>query len=375
MGARPMSSLRAGLALALMATLCPGSAAAEGLSEQDYAQVNAAVVAQHILPRYEVLAGEARALDAAAKAHCARPDGEGLEDLRQRYQATMDAWMGIQHLQFGPIELFQRGYRLYFWPRGQGRISGAVEELLAARDKRRFADDAFRRGSVATQGLPAMEQLLYSEVRVFGASGEAQWRCRLLTAISANVRDMAAEILADWQGGRVAFARSMAEPEPETGYFGSHKDGTLELFKSFYTGLQLIADARLSPVVGQSIETARPRMAESHLSERSLRNIVLSLEALEALYRGENGGEGLGALVVQSGGDAKLDPLMLRAFEKTLGTARAIAPPLDEAVADPARRAEVETLRTQATAMKQIVETRMATALGLGVGFNALDGD
>ena len=375
MGKPSMSNLRACLAAISAAALWVGSAAAEGLSEQDYAQVNAAVVAQHVLPRYEALAEAAKALGTATEAHCAQSDGDGLEELRMQYQATMDAWMGIQHLQFGPVELFQRGYRLYFWPRGQGRIAGAVDELLAARDKSRFADDPFRKGSVATQGLPAMEQLLYSEARVFGASGEAQWRCRLLTAISANLRDMTAEILADWQGGRVAFARSMAEPEPETGYFGSHKDGTLELFKSFYTGLQLIADARLSPVVGESIEKARPRMAETRLSERSLRNIVLSLEALQGLYLGENDGQGLGALVVQSGSDAKLDPLMRRAFEKTLETARGIAPPLAEAVTDPARRAQVETLRTQAMAMKQIVETRMATALGLGVGFNALDGD
>lgn len=370
-----MLSLRVCLAVVPAAALWFGSAAAEGLSEPDYAQVNAAIVAQHVLPRYEALAEAAEALDAAAEAHCAQSDGDGLDALRAQYQATMDAWMGIQHLQFGPIELFQRGYRLYFWPRGQGRIADAVEELLAARDDSRFLDDAFRKASVATQGLPAMEQLLYSEARVFGASGEAQWRCRLLIAISSNLRDMTAEIVADWQGGRVDFARSMAEPEPETGFFGSHKDGTLELFKSFYTGLQLIADARLIPVVGQSVDKARPRMAESRLSERSLRNIVLSLEALQALYLGENGGQGLGALVVESGSDAKLDPLMRRAFEKTLETAQAIEPPLAEAVTDPARRGQVETLRTQATAMKQIVETRMAKALGLGVGFNALDGD
>ena len=370
-----MLCLRASSAVALALSLWIGSAAAEGLSEQDYAQVNAAVVQQHVLPRYQALAGAAEALDVAAGAHCAHSDGDGLEELRREYQATMDAWMGIQHVQFGPIELFQRGYRLYFWPRGQGRIAGAVDELLASRDESRFAEAAFRKASVAVQGLPAMEQLLYSEARVFGASGEAQWRCRLLTAISANLRDMTAEIVADWQGGRVAFARSMAEPEPETGYFGSHKDGTLELFKSFYTGLQLIADARLSPVVGQSLETARPRMAESRFSGRSLRNVVLSLEALQALYLGEGDEPGLGVLVVQSGRDAKLDPLMRRAFEKTLATARAIAPPLGEAVTDPARRSQVETLRTQARAMKQIVETRMATALGLGVGFNALDGD
>ncbi len=375
MGARPMSSLRVGFAAALAMALCAGSTAAEGLGEPDYAEVNAAIVEQHVLPRYEALAEAAGALDTAAAAHCAKPDGDGLEELRRHYHHTMDAWMGIQHVQFGPIELFQRGYRLYFWPRGQGRIAGAVDELLAARDESRFADEAFRKASVATQGLPAMEQLLYSEARVFGASGEALWRCRLLTAISANLRDMTVEIVADWQGGRVAFARSMAEPEPETGYFGSHKDGTLELFKSFYTGLQLIADARLSPVVGQSLETARPRMAETRLSERSLRNVVLSLEALQALYLGENDGPGLGVLVVESGSDAKLDPLMRRAFEKTLATARGIAPPLGEAVKDPARRTQVETLRTQATAMKQIVETRMATVLGLGVGFNALDGD
>jgi len=170
------------------------------------------------------------------------------------------------------------------------------------------------------------------------------------------------------------FARTVAAPGPDNPYFATHQDATLAFFKSFHGGLQLIADVKLKPVVGDAIETARPNLAESRLSGRALDNIAVNLAALEALYLGESG-PGLSALVRDHGGDAELDPLMRKAFRMTLETARGIEGPLGEAVNDPARRPAVEKLTTQVLALKQIVKTRLAAALDLQVGFNALDGD
>ena len=42
---------------------------------------------------------------------------------------------------------------------------------------------------------------------------------------------------------------------------------------------------------------------------------------------------------------------------------------------DPARRPAVEKLRREAAALKRLLADRLAPALGLPLGFNALDGD
>ena len=73
--------------------------------------------------------------------------------------------------------------------------------------------------------------------------------------------------------------------------------------------------------------------------------------------------------------DAKIGPLLTKAFALTLETARGIGKPLPQAVVDPASRPRVEKLATQIQAMRQLVGTRLAAALNLSVGFNALDGD
>jgi uncharacterized protein len=80
-------------------------------------------------------------------------------------------------------------------------------------------------------------------------------------------------------------------------------------------------------------------------------------------------------VVREAAGDAELADLLERAFAQTLATARSIEGPLATAVADPARRPAVEQLALEARALKQIVNERLASVLGIPIGFNAMDGD
>ncbi len=355
----------------VLATLLPAGPAAAALSADDYQRVNEALVADHVVPRYRTLAAAAERLDAAAAAYCAAPGEDRLGALRAAFGETLDGWMGVQHLQFGPVELFLRNYRLHFWPQARGKVGGAVAELLAAADPAALEEARFRNASTAVQGLPALEVLLY------GPDAEAppaDYRCRLLRRITSGMAGMTRDIVADWQGGNVAFAETLASPGEDNPYFESAQEATLAFFQRLYNGLEMIADARLRPVLGASAEQSQPGLAESRLSGRSLRNVVLNLEALQALYLGE-GGPGLAALVAGSGADPELDPLLRKAFRLTLENARGIEPPLTEAVADPAARPQLEQLLTQVRAIRQIVRDRLTKAIDLAIGFNSMDGD
>ena len=360
------------LSVAVTLSMLVGAAAvskAQGIAPADYARVNAALVEAHALPRYERLATATDAFATAAEAFCAAPGDAGRASVRARFHDTMDAWMGVQHLRFGPMDFFMRGYRFYFWPQARGKVAEAVAGLVAAgEDDERLT--RIGRANVAVQGLLAVEVLLYDE-RYLGA-GDGPQGCGLLGAVTANMRTMAAGILADWREGDAPFARLLTMPGPDNPYVEDHAAGTLAFFQSLHDSLQLIHDVKLKPVIGASAQQVRPVLAESRLSGRSQRSIVVTLEALQALYLGE-GGAGLGDLTAIA--DPKLDRLMRKAFRLTLATAHSVDCPVEEAAADPALRPQVERLATQVQALKQIVRDRLAPALGLAVGFNALDGD
>ena len=343
------------------------ASAAQGIAPADYARVNAALVEAHALPRYERLAAATATFADAAEAFCAGTGGAAQTQLRARFHDAMDAWMGVQHLRFGPVDAFTRSYRFYFWPQARAKVADAVAALVAAGEEDERLD-RIDRANVAVQGLLAAEALLH-DGRYLGADARG---CGLLGAVAANMRSMAAGILADWREGDAPFARLATTPGPDNPYFDDHAAGTLAFFQSLYDSLQLVYDVNLKPVIGKSVETVRPVLAESRLSGRSQRNIAVTLEALQALYLGE-GGAGLGDLTAIA--DPKLDRLMRKAFRLTLETARSVDGPVEQAATDPARRPQVEKLATQVQAMKQIVRDRLAPALGLAVGFNALDGD
>ena len=355
-------------ALALVLLILAGTASAlraQDIAAADYARVIAALVEHHALPRYERLERATNAFAAEAEAFCAGPSDDGRARLRERFHEAMDAWMGVQHLRFGPVDLFMRGYRFYFWPQARGKVADAVAEFVAAGE-----DDSARigRANVAVQGLLAVEVLLYDD-RYLGADTKG---CGLLTAATANMRTMAAGILADWRDGNAAFARLMTMPGPDNPHVEDHAAATLAFFQGLHDSLQLIYDINLKPIIGDSAKTVRPVLAESRLSGRSRRNIVVTMEALQALYIGE-GSAGLGDLTAVA--DPRLDRLMRKAFRLTLATVASIEGPVEQAAADPARRPPVKKLAKQIQALKQIVRERLAPALGLAVGFNALDGD
>ena len=334
--------------------------------QSDYARINAALVEDHVLPRYRQLAEKTGELAAAAGGYCREGRTADTKRLRDAFHDAMQAYLGIQHLRFGPVEYFSRAQRFHFWPQARGKIARAIETALGL-DHDALVPDRFERSSAAVQGFPAAELLIFDDRYLDQQNG-----CRLLLAVTANLRRMAVGIVADWTEGKTPFVRTVMEPGPDNGVFRDHGEVTLELFKSLHGGLQFIVDVRLRPVIGESLEKARPVLAESRPSGRSTHNVVDSLQAAHAIYLGA-GGPGFAELTARV--DPRLDRLMKKAFRVTLGTARSVDHPLETTATNPALRPRVSKLLLQSRALQQIVRDRLSRALGFPVGFNSLDGD
>jgi predicted lipoprotein len=355
-----------------MLLLLPGLARAA----EPWQAANQVLVDEHIVPRYQALAAATVRLDERSRTFCARPDSPGLAGLRAEFQRTMDAWMGIQHLRFGPVDLYLRYSRFQLWPDKHNTAERQLRKALAEQDVAQLAEDKFPYASVALQGLSAYERLLYGDgddiERFSGAEGPA-YPCQLLAAIAHNLNRMAADVLREWTTAKPSYREIVLAAGPGNSYFESSEEFSARLLNNLYTSLQVIVDQKLMLPLGASATEANPRRAESWRSRRSLRNIALNLEAAEALY--------LAAYAVPLKTDARSAPLdqdIRRAFAQALQEARAIEPPpgsADEGWQSPEQRPELERLLVATSELKRLLGGPLPSALGLSLGFNSLDGD
>ena len=281
--------------------------AAAGPPPGKFAHVNAALAENHIRPRYERLAAAAGNFEAVVKPLCVSTEPSTLGDAQAGFHELMDAWMNAEHLRFGPADFSMRTHRFHFWPEAQGKVGKAIARRLAGGNRTSAAP--LRDASAAVQGLLAAEFLLFGQDIPTSASARTPAGCPLLLEVAANMREMAAGMSADWWSGRDPFIRRLAGPGPENAYFVTHGEAARAFLKSLHDGLQRVVDLKVAPVIGRNPGTVRPRLAESRLSGRSTRNIVLNLKALQDLYTGGDG-TGIAALIPKSG--RTLDRLLHR---------------------------------------------------------------
>lgn len=306
-----------------------------------------AIVRGHIMPGYQALAEETGALAKTAVTHC----GAHHPELIAAFHDAFDAWVRVSHLRFGPSEQKDRAFALAFWPDPRGSGPKAIADLIATRD--RVVDDAgsFATVSIAARGFYALEHLLFDPQVLAG--GAAGYRCALVKSVTTDISRNAAAILKDWQSG---YGDLMSAPGNDT--YRTSAEATRQLFTALTTGLEFTSQTRLGRPMG-SFDRPRPGRAEARRSARSLRHVILSLNATKelALLMAEDEGE------------------MTRAFDAAILRAETLKDPVFAGVADPQARLRIEVLQQSIDDIRQLLALQVGPALGISPGFNALDGD
>ncbi|MGE3481236.1 MAG: imelysin family protein [Gammaproteobacteria bacterium] len=343
------------------------------LADSPWPALNRALVDEHIVPRYRHLAEAAEKLDERSRTFCAAPDDAGLAGVRAAYQDTMDAWMEIQHVRFGPVELYLRYNRFQLWPDKHNTAERQLSKALAEQDAAQLVEDKFPYASVALQGLSAYERLLYggdADGARFDGEGQDTYPCLLLGAIAHNLARMSADVYREWTTAKPSYRDIVFEAEQGNSHFETSEEFSARMLNNLYTSLQFIVDQKLLAPLGATPAEANPRRAESWRSRRSLRNIVLNLEAAESLYL-----IAYSAPLKSGKENVALDREIRRAFDRTLHAARDIKQPLYDALQTPGQRQSVERLLAAASELKRLLGDPLPSALGLPLGFNSLDGD
>lgn len=311
-----------------------------------------AALETHVLPGMTNLADGATRLSEVAERDCSAAS----PDLQAAFHEAFDAWIRVGHLRFGPTETDNRAFALAFWPDGRGATPRTLGQLIAAEDPIVESVEGYADVSIAGRGFYALEFLLYDPE--MSTRGSEAYRCALIQVIAADMAATAMAIEEDWHGIHADLMRSAGE----NASYQSDAEAMRALFNALTTGLEFNAEVRLGRPLG-TFERPRPTRAEARRSQRSMRHLTVSSDALAELAA---------ALTITQ---PELAEQIAAGFDHVTVAAERIEEPNLSGVATPQGRLRAEALQQRLRELRQMILTEMGPSLGISAGFNALDGD
>jgi predicted lipoprotein len=376
---RPLSRM----VLAMGATLLCGSAPPASQGEADQAAIARAALTEVIRPGYAVLAKGTGALAGKVDTLCQQPSAAALDEAKDAFAATVAAWSKVEILRFGPVTESHRFERLFYWPDAKGIGLRQVQQTLAKRDEAATLPDELATKSVALQGLPALEYLLYGDGAEILATADrivdgqesrpgidkaGAFRCSFALSVATNIDRIAKSVVEGWREGS-AYEKAFLGPSADDPLYHAPKEVTLDLFKAFIGGIELVRDQKLGKPLGAVPDDAKPKLAAFWRSGLSFANAADNLEGIRALFA-----KGGFAQVV-AGESPGVENSILFDLDHAVEVLRGIDQPMEAVVADEDLRAKIEALRVALKSAAQTAGDMISRGAGLAFGFNAMDGD
>jgi hypothetical protein len=301
---------------------------------------------------------------------CRTPSEAALKDTQKAFTATVNAWSLVEPIRFGPVAEQHRYERIFYWPDPKGLGARQVREALGKPDATVTEAASLSGKSVALQGLPALEYLLYGDGAgaLAKGGGEGAFRRRFAETIAGNVAGMARDIASGWQDG-APYAKAYLEPGPANAAYHTQKEVTLELFKTFATGIEMVRDQKMAKALGAKPDQARPQLAPFWRSDLSFSNMADNLQSVRELFA--KGGFGQ---VVHDDSPGVEDSIVFD-LNHAVQVLRGLDKPIAQAVHNENLRAKLEALRVSLKSAATTAGDIISRSAGLTFGFNAMDGD
>jgi predicted lipoprotein len=354
-------------------------------AEADHGAIAKSALTQVIRPGYGALDAAAGALEGKVGDLCSTPSESALQDARSAFAATVAAWSKVEILRFGPVIQDRRYERLFFWPDPKGLGQKQVQQALVNQDQTVTIPDTLANKSVALQGLAALEYLLFGDgsEALDKANGErelkegdtleqaeatAAFRCGFAASVATNIHRIAQDVAEGWRDGS-DFAKAFSSPSPDGSLYRTPKEVTLELFKAFTAGIELVRDQKLVKPLGASAEEAKPKLAAFWRSGLVFKNMAGNLEGVRDLFAKG----GFAHVVAQE--SAGVEGSILFDLGHAIDVLSSIHQPAAEAFGNPEIRAKLQALRVALKSARDTAGDTIAQGAGLSFGFNAMDGD
>lgn len=351
----------------LLASAVPARAADPDAAQ---AHVVAHAVDGYIRPAFADFAKAGGRLRDTVDRFCAAPDAAGHDAVADAYRAALTAFARIEFLRFGPLLVEHRLERLLFWPDRKSTGRRQAEQIVATRDDSALTLASLRGKSVAVQGLSAMEVTLFDGARqaLLAQDDDGRFRCAYGRVLAENVAAIGAELAAEWASDK-GIARALREPGEANDAYRTHQEAAAEIIGALTTGLQIIRDQQLLPVIGSEIAKARPRMGILRRSENTVTMYVAAASGLADMVAA------MDLAAVLDAEDAWLADGIAFELSNVRKALAEVPEPLTETLADPLVYGKLAYVDLVLGNLRETIGENLSAALAITMGFNALDGD
>jgi predicted lipoprotein len=339
-------------------------------AEADHAAIARAALTDYIRPGYTQLALRSGALAQELSTLCATPSAAALTAAKSAFAGAVQAWGQVELVRFGPIAQEHRYERLFYWPDPKGLGLKQVRAALANPDASVIDPASLSAKSVALQGLPALEYLLYGNGAdaLAKVSEDGGFRCRYASSVAANIATITGQAVEGWSDA-APFTKDFLAPGPNSPFYRAPKEVTLELLKAFSGGIETVRDQKLAKPLGPKPDETRPLLAAFSLSGLTFANMADNLAGVRELFAKG----GLAAIVHAE--SAGVEDSILFDLNHAIDVLRGIGQPFAEAARDETLRAQLEALRVSLKGAEGTAVDMITRGAGLSFGFNAMDGD
>lgn len=327
------------------------------------------LVATYAAPATQRLDADARALAQALASLCKQPAAKEAEAVESRFRSVVLAWSGVEFLRFGPLVEGNRYERIAFWPDPRGVMSRQVQGLLADPAVTALDAQALSARSVAQQGLPALEFVLYRDGGVLDAArqGRAEAPECAYAQAAAGALALQTGALAQAWSAQGEYARRFSRPAADNPLYRTPREVAAEAIKALSTGLQFARDVKLVPALAEPYQDSRARRAPYWRSGLTAPALAASVESMLRFH--DAAGWALPAEEAWRVEGLRRELVQLRDVLSSLEA------PVGDLLQDPEGRRQLTLATLLLKNAKDLLDQDLAPQLGVTIGFNALDGD
>lgn len=367
-------TLAFGLIALLPAIFAPAAFAQEAdtaptveLPEATVSKVMTAAVDSFIRPGYDAFRTSAEDMTATMKTLCAAPSQANYDAAKTGFGKLAANWAHIEIVRTGPVIEQNRFERILFYPDRKSTGLKQVQAVLAKSDETATDPKTLATKSVATQGLGALEYLLFgtgSDTLVTGND----FRCRYSAAVAENVGNVAAEISGIWDAPD-GIQKAWEQPGTDNPIYRTGGEAITGLLGILVHGAEAVRDQRIETFYKGADKAKFPKQALFWRSENTWPTIRANLDGLSQLLTTS----GMVELLPEK------DRAIVDATEEKLKSMATLAsgmtPDLEKAVEDPADRRKLDTLLADGKDVIAKLNDGYGGAIGLSSGFSFADGD
>ncbi|WP_313197383.1 imelysin family protein [Rhizobium sp.] len=330
-------------------------------------KVMTAAVDGFIRPGYDAFQKSAENMTSTTKALCAAPSPANYDAAKAGFGKLASSWAHIEIVRTGPVIEQNRFERILFYPDRKSTGLKQVQAVLSKSDETATDPKTLATKSVATQGLGALEYLLFGTGSDTLSSGN-DFRCRYSAAVAENVGNVAAEIAGIWDAPD-GIQKAWKQPGADNPVYRTGGEAITGLLGILVHGAEAVRDQRIETFYKGVDKAKFPKQALFWRSENTWPMVKANLDGLSELLTTS----GMVELLPEK------DRSIVAATEEKLKSMSALAgkvtPDLEKAVEDTSERQKLDTLLADGKDVISKLNDGYGGAIGLSSGFSFADGD